>query len=439
MPTLTKQDLDVLGFYAARGNRELYWNYLAQRVGGDGYGLLALGVVRNDNAPGATANAYAAMVAREVNGRQLSERDWEMFGRELMELDLAARRVHADRGRVHEALNLPAADVQRVHDTAFSRARITPDAWTPRQLLETARGNGGEREAERVWTLMLDNQAFGLRRLGGTLKDLVGRDDDHMESRAYALRMTSARAAAMQALPNTNPDLIGTEALHYQRMRDGWLQMSSTPQGDLTDVVRDPAVIRSLDDARQLRLERQGMRDDFHPDDPARRRGIERSPWLLSEIKPGVQPAPAHAAASRGTEPPTLSPAAQAFANDAAACLRQACGRGGPALDDAQARQLADQLAACAMANPVMRRIDDVQFSLATPDAPAGSRVFAVHRPYGALEPSFHVDLPLQQALQQPAPAREQALQAADLQLAVRQQAPSEAEPQRDARRALSI
>lgn len=439
MPALTRKDLDVLDHYATRGNRELYWNYLAQREGNDGYGLLALGVVRNDNAPGATANAYAAMMAREVNGRELSERDWEMFGRELMHHDLAVRREHFDNGRALPALNLSAREVQRVHDRAFREAGITPDAWTPRQLLETARRNGGEREVERVWTLMLDNQAYGLRRLGGTLRDIVTLDDARVESGAYTLRMTAARALATQALGNTDPDLIGTEALHYQRMRDGWLRVSPTPQGDLTDIVRDPALIRSLDDTRELRLERQRMREDFHPDDPAHMRGIERSPWLLSESRPGDEPAPVQTAALRGTAPPVLSPAAQAFVNDADIRLREACDRGGPGLDDAQARHLAVQLAARAMGNPLVRRIDDVQFSLATPDAPAGSRVFAVHRPFGALEPTFHVDLPLQHALQQPAQARDHALQAAEVQLAARQPTPAEAEPQRDARRVVSI
>ncbi len=53
---LTAQDLKILESYAVADNRELYFNYLAHKAGNDGYPLLALGVVRNDNAPGATAN-----------------------------------------------------------------------------------------------------------------------------------------------------------------------------------------------------------------------------------------------------------------------------------------------------------------------------------------------------------------------------------------------
>ena len=44
MSGLNQKDLGILRTYANKGNRELYWNYLAQSNGNDGYGLLALGV-----------------------------------------------------------------------------------------------------------------------------------------------------------------------------------------------------------------------------------------------------------------------------------------------------------------------------------------------------------------------------------------------------------
>lgn len=65
---LTAKEIRVLGHHGAQGKRELYGT-LAQHAGSDGYGLLALGVVRNDNAPGATANAFAAGTARRIDGR----------------------------------------------------------------------------------------------------------------------------------------------------------------------------------------------------------------------------------------------------------------------------------------------------------------------------------------------------------------------------------
>lgn len=91
MGELTRRDLDVLGHYVRNGNRELYWNYVAHHPGSDGYGLIALGVVRNDNAPGQVANLYADIRARE-DGRNMRESDWERFGVDLIRQDFELRR-----------------------------------------------------------------------------------------------------------------------------------------------------------------------------------------------------------------------------------------------------------------------------------------------------------------------------------------------------------
>lgn len=64
MSGLTDQDIKILSGYANLGNRELYWNYLSQLQGADGYGTLALGVVRNDSLPGRVANSYAQDYAK---------------------------------------------------------------------------------------------------------------------------------------------------------------------------------------------------------------------------------------------------------------------------------------------------------------------------------------------------------------------------------------
>src|ERR1700744_5676955 len=111
MSGLTEKDMDILHTYAMNNNRERYWNYLAQHAGGDGYGLLALGVVRNDNMPGAVANIYAQNHARENNGIVLSELGWESFGQDLIRQDFAFRQTHYKEGRADMALNLPAKDV----------------------------------------------------------------------------------------------------------------------------------------------------------------------------------------------------------------------------------------------------------------------------------------------------------------------------------------
>ncbi len=47
----------------------MYWNYLSQLPDADGYGTLALGVVRNDSLPGRVANSYAQDYARDQEGK----------------------------------------------------------------------------------------------------------------------------------------------------------------------------------------------------------------------------------------------------------------------------------------------------------------------------------------------------------------------------------
>src|ERR1700744_1446495 len=136
---LSQQNLRVLTYYAKERNRELYWNYLAELPGNDGYGLLALGVVRHDNVPGATANLYAQNYAREHSGKVLSEREWDNFGVDLIRNDLAYRKAQLEAGRPDLALNLPALKVREAHDKSFNAIDVDADAWTPRKLIEAAR------------------------------------------------------------------------------------------------------------------------------------------------------------------------------------------------------------------------------------------------------------------------------------------------------------
>lgn len=89
MTGLTRSDLDVLRSYAQVQNRELYFNFLAQKEGNDGYGTLALGVVRNDNGPGATANQFALGQASR-DGLKYGERDWQRVGADLIKHDIAS-------------------------------------------------------------------------------------------------------------------------------------------------------------------------------------------------------------------------------------------------------------------------------------------------------------------------------------------------------------
>lgn len=290
MTGLNQQDMDILERYASAGNRELYWNYLAQHEDSDGYGLLALGVVRNDSMPGAVANNFAQNHARSHDDRVLSEREWEQFGVDLIQQDLKRRQLHMKNDRPDLALNLPVKDVQYAHDKSFRDYEIDPNAWTPRQLLEAARRQGGEDAAEGVWHAMLDNNALGLGlgigRAGITLGDIVRYDDEQLHALRYTGALAGASAMASQDRPVTDPDVIGATGFYflYDRNAREWTSVASGGMaGPVMRRVTDPGRVAELDDARAVRLERQEKATQFHPLDPARERGISRSPWTLAE------------------------------------------------------------------------------------------------------------------------------------------------------------
>src|SRR3546814_21098269 len=119
MSGLDSGDMHILGWYAEQGNRELYWNYLAQHEGSDGYGLLALGVVRNDNMPGAVANNFAQSHARSPDDRVLTEREWEQFGQDLLLRDLARRQYWMGQAPPDLALHLPVKHTHSAPPTPF--------------------------------------------------------------------------------------------------------------------------------------------------------------------------------------------------------------------------------------------------------------------------------------------------------------------------------
>ena len=62
------------------------------------------------------------------------------------------------------------------------------------QLLEAARRQGGEPEAEKVWSMMLDNQLLGLTRGASTTENLAYRyNDEKLDAAAYVAAMGLAR------------------------------------------------------------------------------------------------------------------------------------------------------------------------------------------------------------------------------------------------------
>lgn len=324
MSRLNEQDLEVLRDYASKGNRELYWNYLAQKDGADGYGLLALGVVRNDNMPGAVANAFANAEAQRADVR-LSERGWNAFGVDLMERDFKLREEYLKNNQPDLALNLPAKDVMGVHDRAFLNAEIPVNAWTPREYLAAAHREGarnapsgadarardaaGDAEMQQAWRGMLDNVRAGIDRGAGTLWGTAVRyNDAQFNAVDYSTRLGAAYATAAVSRANDDPDRIGASSAYYQRRDDGrWFFVNETIHpvslsSQIPTEVRDADTLRSLEDTRRLRLEIRDLRDDFHPLDPNGRKAPEErlraSPRTLADAGPPEAPSPTRLAAT---------------------------------------------------------------------------------------------------------------------------------------------
>lgn len=382
MAGLTQADLSILKTYAETQNRELYFNFLAQKEGNDGYGTLALGVVRNDNAPGATANNFAQAQARK-DGLQYDERDWQHVGVDLIMQDVQLRQMHFDSGRPDLALNLPVLDVQLAHDRTFRPRGIDPDAWTPRQLLEAARRHGGEPEAEKVWSMMLDNKLLGVTRGASTTESLAYRyNDEKLEATAYVAAMGVARTnAGLFPSPNADPNTIERDGKTYSFHAESGTWRGPAPIESRIAIkipVTDAALIDALNDSRALRQEREQLRTQFHPDDPNRDRPIQASPWLFTDAAPAqeAQNAVLQARAAPATDPTDPHHPRHA--------LYQQCIEGVQGLD-ARLGRTPDQHSACMAASLTtlaatsgLERVDHVLLSVQGTHTAPGERVFVV-------------------------------------------------------------
>src|SRR3546814_6308437 len=134
MARLDQRDMAILHHYVEEQNRELYWNYLAQHEGNDGYGLLALGVVRNDSMPVAVANNFAQNHARSHDDRVPTEPEWEEFGQDLIASDLKQPKYWMEQHRPDLALKQPGKDIQSAPHPSFYNARLDPNPLTPPHL-----------------------------------------------------------------------------------------------------------------------------------------------------------------------------------------------------------------------------------------------------------------------------------------------------------------
>lgn len=378
MSGLTNQDVQILGSYARAGNRELYWNYLSQLPGADGYGTLALGVVRNDSAPGAVANSYAQNYARQQhdNGSRfpnatLSERQWESFGQSLLEQDLQRRLYWMDEQRPDLALNLPGRDVMKAHDLAFEAHHLDPNCWTPRVLLQAARENSGPDKVEQIWNNMLDNGYGGGARAVRTFGDALVQMGS-WEGGKYLAKLTVMEGAALaESRSSVSPNVIGSNSFYsmYFEKDEKWLNVSVGGGHVSSREETNPERITELNDARKVRLERHEKASQFHEDDPYR--NITPSPKTVS-----IDGMP------DGTKAPTrladIGPGHPDYA------LLQQVREGVAAIDakhgrapDENSERLTASVMAMARQNG-LDRADHVVLSAQTADGAAGRNVFVV-------------------------------------------------------------
>lgn len=419
MSGLTERDLSVLGSYARDGNRELYWNYLSQLPGADGYGTLALGVVRNDSLPGRVANAYAQSYAKtqqdegsRFSNAQLTERQWESFGQTLLERDLELRQQWMNERRPDLALNLPGKDVMLAHDRAFERHELDPNCWTPRVLLQAAEQKSGPEKLEQIWTNMLNNDYAGGPRVGNTSVDAISQMG-WAKGGQYLTRLSVLEATqALEGRSAVDPNVIGGNSYYamYFAADRKWASVTAGGGHISMREITDPARIAELNDAREVRLERQEKRTQFHPDDPYRT--ITRSPLTAAvDDVPDPSQAPTRLA--------DIGPGHRDYA------LMQQVREGVAAIDaragrthDENSERLVASVMALARRNQ-LERADHVLLSAQTAEHPAGRNVFVVQ---GEMSDPAHLRavMPTDTAVQTPVEHSLRQIEAASLE---RQQA----------------
>ncbi|MCS4235470.1 XVIPCD domain-containing protein [Stenotrophomonas sp. BIGb0135] len=406
MSGLTKKDLDILTHYAEKGNRELYWNYLAHLDGNDGYGLLALGVVRNDNLPGRVANRFATEMAGiqsrlpgDLKNVDFDELKGEAFGKTLILEDVGLRRQWLEQGRADLALNLPAVSTKKSHDVSFVEHGLSIHCWTPRLLLEATRNRSGEVAEEQVWRNMLDNNLGGFVRAGKTALSAeveIQQPVGHM----YLLNMSRLEAQALNDLSAIDPNRIGTRLQSHEYVQDEakWYKSTGISPMVYRREEQDPAEISRLNSIRDLRLERQETSKQFHPDDPYR--DLAKSPSVVSnERRTGPEAESSHLAAMAPAHPD------YAIYMQIRAGVAAEDSRLGRVYDDMSER-FTMSLTALAKSEG-LQRVDRVLLSNETTRSPAGEHVFLVQGDpeqadyrSAAMKTAAAVQAPIAQSLQ---------------------------------------
>lgn len=261
----------------------------------------------------------------------------------------------------------------------------TPNCWTPRVLLQAALEKSGPQRLEQIWTNMLDNDYRGLVRVGrtgyGALSEM-GWVDGGQYLLALGAKETSQMLEARSAV---DPNVIGGNSFYsmYFEREQKWANVSSGGGHVSMREETNPARIAELNDAREVRLERQQKATQFHADDPYR--SITRSPVTASvNGMPGEWQSPTRRA--------DIGPGHPEYA-----LLQQV--RQGVAAIDAQAGRSHDgnseRLTASVMAmarQNNLERADHIVLSAQTANGPAGRHVFVVHGCAERLRASTHLD-----------------------------------------------
>ncbi|KRG55204.1 hypothetical protein ABB25_12950 [Stenotrophomonas koreensis] len=418
MKGLTEKDLQILQHYAAEGNRVLYFNYLAALEGVDKYPAMALGVGNNDSLAGQIANRHVAgFVARQQSehGSQhpdrtdMTERDWEQFGIELIRQDLERRQFHMRRGDAHLALNLPGEDVKLSHERAFEKYELDPRAWTPQAAMEAVLAAHGEKAMQAYWEMQLDGGLLnmGAWRAGETMvRNTLERGwwDGGIANLGLVAHgsATLLSQGADPTLSYQDPNRIVLAGSLYQHTDQGWMlatRDNAFKDGlphDRLHPLADPALREVLDDTRQLRLEKQQLRQDYHPDDPNRGRPLQPSADLGEEQKLELEH---RLLAQTQRHPANPDHPAHALYTQTRAGVEQLDAQAGRVFDvRSENMTLALTAQACTAG---LTRVDAVLLSCATAEAAAAARVFAVQ---GAPQDPAHcrTHLPTAQACQQP-------------------------------------
>lgn len=229
----------------------------------------------------------------------------------------------------------------------------------------------------------------------------------------YLTRLSVLEATqALEGRSAVDPNVIGGNsyyAMYFEADRK-WASVSAGGGHISMREITDPARIAELNDTREVRLERQEKRTQFHPDDPYRT--ITRSP-LTAAVDDVTDPSQAP------TRLADIGPGHREYT------LMQQVREGVAAIDaragrthDENSERLVASVMALARRNQ-LERADHVLLSTQTAEHPAGRNVFVVQ---GELNDPAHLraSMPTDVAVQMPVEQSLQQIEAASLE---RQQA----------------